>query len=129
MGGLVSFEGFKPAGSEPIYLQIVGYVKRAIVSGSVANGDELPSRRMLSALLGVNPNTVQKACRLMEDEGLLESRAGARSFVVFTEETRRALTRELVLAEAAEAALRLKRAGLSLGDALRLIGEAWEEDG
>ena len=61
---MVSFGGFRPEGSEPIYLQIVGYIKRGIVAGEIPSGDELPSRRMLSALLGVNPNTVQKACRM-----------------------------------------------------------------
>ena len=42
MVGLISFEGFKPDGNEPIYLQIVGYVKRGIVSGEIASGEELP---------------------------------------------------------------------------------------
>ena len=85
---MVSFEGFKPDGSEPIYLQIVNHVKRGIVSGEIPDGDELPSRRMLSALLGVNPNTVQKACRMLEEEGILVSHAGSKSFVTFTAERR-----------------------------------------
>ena len=94
---MVSFEGFKPDGSEPIYLQIVNHVKRGIVSGEIPDGDELPSRRMLSALLGVNPNTVQKACRMLEEEGILVSHAGSKSFVTFTAERREELTAELVV--------------------------------
>ena len=57
------------------------YVKRGVVSGAIVDGDELPSRRVVSALLGVNPNTVQKAYRALEDEGLIESHTGAKSRV------------------------------------------------
>lgn len=125
---MISFEGFRPDGSEPIYIQIVGYIKRGIVSGAVADGDELPSRRVLSALLGVNPNTVQKACRILEDEGILESRAGAKSYVRYTDEKRAELTAALVAESAASAALGLKHLGITLDEALRLIRRVWEED-
>ncbi len=128
MVSLVSFEGFKPDGNEPIYLQIVGYVKRGIVSGEIASGEELPSRRMLSALLGVNPNTAQKACRMLEEEGILVSHTGAKSYVTYTEEKRRALTTELVADGVRAAALRLKHLGITLDEAIRLISRAWEED-
>ena len=128
MVGLISFEGFKPDGNEPIYLQIVGYVKRGIVSGEIASGEELPSRRMLSALLGVNPNTAQKACRMLVEEGILVSHTGAKSYVTYTEEKRRALTTELVADGVRAAALRLKHLGITLDEAIRLISRAWEED-
>ena len=78
---MVSFEGFRPEGSAPIYQQIVTYVKRGIVAGEIPDGDELPSRRMLSALLGVNPNTVQKAYQLLERDGLIVSAPGKGSFL------------------------------------------------
>ena len=55
---MITFEGFRPEDGVPIYLQIIKYLKQGIVSGAVADGDELPSRRVLSATLGVNPNTV-----------------------------------------------------------------------
>lgn len=125
---MVSFEGFRPEGNEPIYLQIVGFVKRGIVSGEIPDGDELPSRRMLSALLGVNPNTVQKACRMLEDEGILVSHAGAKSYVACTPAKREALRGELVVSGAAAAALKLKEMGVTLEEAIKLISKAWEED-
>ena len=125
---MVSFEGFKPDGSEPIYLQIVNHVKRGIVSGEIPDGDELPSRRMLSALLGVNPNTVQKACRMLEEEGILVSHAGSKSFVTFTAERMEELTAELVVSGATAAALKLKQLGITLEEAIRLISRVWEED-
>ena len=66
---MISFDDFLLLPGTPIYWQIILYLKRGIAAGTVANGDELPSRRTLSALLGVNPNTVQKAYRLLEEEG------------------------------------------------------------
>ena len=64
----------------PIYLQILLFIKRGIIAGTVVNGDELPSRRVLSALLGVNPNTVQKAYRLLEEDGLKTAQAWAEMY-------------------------------------------------
>ena len=49
--GVISFEGFRAEDGVPIYLQIIKYLKQGVVSGAVADGDELPSRRVLSALL------------------------------------------------------------------------------
>ena len=79
---MITFEGFRPEDGVPIYLQIIKYLKQGIVSGAVADGDELPSRRVLSATLGVNPNTVQKACRMLEEEGLAELPRGGQELRV-----------------------------------------------
>ena len=66
---MISFDSFVMEEGVPLYQQILLYVKRGIAGGTIQDGDELPSRRVLSALLGVNPNTVQKAYRLLEEEG------------------------------------------------------------
>lgn len=125
---MISFDGFRPEDGSPIYLQIIRYVKQGIVSGEIADGDELPSRRVLSAMLGLNPNTVQKACRLLEEEGLLESRAGAKSCVSVTDELRERVRSELVRADALAAASAFKRMGVPLEEALELIRRAYEEE-
>ena len=88
---MIDFGAFRAEDGTPIYLQIIKYLKQGVVSGAVADGDELPSRRVLSALLGLNPNTVQKACRMLEEEGLLVSHAGAKSCVRVTPELREQL--------------------------------------
>ena len=125
---MISFDGFRPEDGSPIYLQIIRYVKQGIVSGEIADGDELPSRRVLSAMLGLNPNTVQKACRLLEEEGLLESRAGAKSCVSVTDELRERVRSELVRSDAVAAALAFKRMGVPLEEALELVRRAYEEE-
>ena len=125
---MISFDGFRPEDGSPIYLQIIRFVKQGIVSGEIADGDELPSRRVLSAMLGLNPNTVQKACRLLEEEGLLESRAGAKSCVSVTDELRERVRSELVRADALAAASAFKRMGVPLEEALELVRRAYEEE-
>ena len=125
---MISFDGFRPEDGSPIYLQIIRFVKQGIVSGEIADGDELPSRRVLSAMLGLNPNTVQKACRLLEEEGLLESRAGAKSCVSVTDELRERVRSELVRSDAVAAALAFKRMGVPLEEALELVRRAYEEE-
>ena len=73
---MVSFDAFRAVDGTPVYLQIIRYIKRGAVAGTIRDGDELPSRRVLSALLGVNPNTVQKACR-MQISYMLQDAVGA----------------------------------------------------
>ena len=80
---MVSFDSFIAVDGVPIYLQIVKHIKSGIVSGTIVSGDEVPSRRVLSALLGVNPNTIQKAYKMLEEDGLMESHSGAKSYMVF----------------------------------------------
>jgi len=125
---MISFEGFKMEEGSPIYLQILRYIKRGVIAGHIENGDELPSRRVLSALLGVNPNTVQKAYRMLEEEGLIQSHLGAKSLMVVDEERIAAIRAELVEADARNAMLGLKQMGLSKEEVMALIEKYWEEE-
>ena len=110
----------------PIYLQIVLYIKRGIIAGVIVDGDELPSRRILSALLGVNPNTVQKTYRILEDEGLIQSHAGAKSYMVLDEEKVRRIRRELLEGDARTVVSAMKQMGLSLDEAAALLKKYWD---
>ena len=122
---MITFEHFTPEEGMPIYLQIVRHIKRGIVSGAVVAGDEVPSRRVLSALLGVNPNTVQKAYAILESEGLMASHAGAKSCMVVTEESVAAVRRELLENDALSVIAALRQMGLSKQEAIALIETYW----
>lgn len=124
---MLSFTPFPLEEGVPIYVQIVRHVKRGIVSGSVQDGDELPSRRVLSAQLGVNPNTVQKAYRLLEDEGIISSHAGAKSAVTLTPERRAVIRGELLAQTAEQVARTLRQMGVDLEEARTLLERAWYE--
>jgi len=65
----------------PPYLQIAQQVRQALRMGVLAVGDQLPSVREVVAATAINPNTVLKAYRDLEREGLLEARAGHGTFV------------------------------------------------
>ncbi|HEY3907619.1 MAG TPA: GntR family transcriptional regulator [Streptosporangiaceae bacterium] len=65
----------------PPYQQIVQQVRQALRMGLLAVGDQLPSVREVVAATAVNPNTVLKAYRDLEREGLVEPRAGHGTFV------------------------------------------------
>jgi GntR family transcriptional regulator len=65
----------------PVYLQLVQQVKAALTAGTLRDGDQLPSVRALAEELRVNRNTVAKAWKELEAEGILENRQGAGCFV------------------------------------------------
>jgi GntR family transcriptional regulator len=65
----------------PPYLQIVQQVRQALRMGVLGVGDQLPTVREVVAAVAVNPNTVLKAYRDLEREGLVEARAGQGTFV------------------------------------------------
>ncbi len=124
---MVSFERFVP-GDGPIYQQIVLYIKREISSGSIHPDDEMPSRRVLSSLLGVNPNTVQKAYKILEDEGIIQSHSGAKSLIVLNEKMRNQIRTDLLETDARNAVSTLKQIGISKQEAFSLIERFWKEE-
>ena len=125
---MISFADFSMEDGIPIYLQIILWLKRGIASGQIKDGDEVPSRRMLSARLGVNPNTVQKAYRLLEEEGLLVSQSGAKSLMALTEEKCATVRDSLLRSDVRGMVSGLKRLGLSRQEVLELVELYWEDN-
>jgi GntR family transcriptional regulator len=80
---VISFHRDTRSGLVP-YLQIVQQVKEASRLGLIEPGDQLPTVREVVTQLAVNPNTVLKAYRRLEYEGLVEGRPGQGTFVVGT---------------------------------------------
>ena len=78
---MISFRVDGRSGGVPPYLQIVRQVRQALRMGILDVGDQLPSVREVVAAVAVNPNTVLKAYRDLEREGLVEARAGHGTFV------------------------------------------------
>lgn len=113
----------------PIYQQILRYIKRGVIAGVIADGDELPSRRVLSALLGVNPNTVQKAYRMLEEEELICSHSGAKSYMLLDEAKVERIRAEILENDTKNAVRMLRQMGVSLDEAIALISEYWDRSG
>ena len=70
-----------PSLGVPIYLQLMEQVKHAIETGALRPGEQLPGIRPLAEELVMNPNTVAKAYRELEHEGVIDLRHGAGAFV------------------------------------------------
>lgn len=70
-----------PSSGVPIYLQLMEQVKHAVETGALRPGEQLPAIRSLAEELVINPNTVAKAYRELEHDGVIELRQGAGAFV------------------------------------------------
>lgn len=124
---MISFEEFILEDSGPVYLQIIRYIKQGIASGAIGPREEVPSRRALSALLGVNPNTIQKAYHILEEEGIIVSRSGAKSYTCVEEQIKERIRRELLLGDTTAWVKTMKQMGVSKEEACTLARELWEE--
>jgi GntR family transcriptional regulator len=65
----------------PVYLQLMEQIKHAIETGALRPGDQLSTIRKLAEELVINPNTVVRAYRELEHEGVIEIRHGSGAFV------------------------------------------------
>jgi GntR family transcriptional regulator len=70
-----------PKSGVPFYRQIIEQVKFAIARRDLGPGDRLPTVRQLAVDLSINPNTVIRAYRELEIEGVLETQQGSGTFV------------------------------------------------
>lgn len=111
----------------PIYTQIVRYVKIRILRKEVVIGEELPSRRILSATLGVNPNTIQKAYRIMEEEGFVVTYLGSKSILQFDDAMVETIREDLLRTELSNFIFEVKRMGFDRDKTCTLIQEFWEQ--
>ena len=93
---------------KPIYEQITDNFRRLIASGGIAPGERLPSVRELATRLTINPNTIQRAYRQLEQEGYIVSLPGKGCFAAESSAPRQDRLRMLWLQlETAAAELRL----------------------
>lgn len=65
----------------PIYMQLADHYKGEIVASRLMAGDRLPSRRDIAKTFKINPNTVQRAFKSLEEEGIIVSEANRPSRV------------------------------------------------
>ena len=111
---MISFEDFILENDGPIYLQIIRYLKQGIAAGTIGDQEEVPSRRMLSALL--------------EEEGILLSRSGAKSNICADPEKRKQIRQELLQNDTRSWVDAMKSLKLSEKEALDLARHIWEEN-
>lgn len=109
-----------------MYVQLNRRIKQLLVSGQLTDGAFLPSRRETAAQLEINPNTVQKAYKQLEEEGIL-STDNSGSQISCPESTRLKLREEFLREMGKEFVSHMQELQLSFKDAIDLLSQLWEE--
>ena len=110
-----------PASGVPIYLQLMEQVKHGIETGALRPGEQLPGIRPLAEELVVNPNTIAKAYRELEHEGVIELRQGAGAFVSASTPVKKADTLRAAQTIVAGAIDKLRARGVTDDEIRRLF--------
>jgi len=114
-----------PGSSVPVFQQIVDEVKSAVARGACLPGEAIPSVRQMAAQALVNPNTVARAYRELERDGIVYTRKGLGVFVAdAAAKLSRSDRREELSERFAEIVAAARRAGLSGKDVQSLIEQA-----
>ena len=111
----------------PLYEQISEKIKELIISGVLVENDKIPSVRELATILAINPNTIQKAYKELENEGYIYSQKARGNFVSPRETGDRTKTDELM--ENIKPQLReLRFLGINKNELKNLIDSIYEEE-
>lgn len=122
---MVSFKEIQFNKKEAVYPQLVAYVKKQILIGSVENNEELPSRRELALSLAINPNTVQKAYKILEDEGIIRTISNVKSVICINEEIKETIQKEYIQKHLKGFIEECKSVHLSFQEVVSLLSEYW----
>jgi GntR family transcriptional regulator len=119
-----------PGDARPIYGQIIDRVRYAVAAGVLRPGELVPSVRELAKQLVVNPNTVARAYRDLQAEGLIEPVRGTGLAVAADAPGRcQATRRDLVRARLRSALDEARRSELDPAEIEAILREEWEASG
>ena len=111
-------------GKQPIYEQLYSGIAALIAAGTLVPDERLPAVREVAKKLGVNPNTVQKAYALLEQNGFIRS-IPAKGSYVSPEAGATAALRQESLRKLREALAEAKGGGVKIEEALAITEEIW----
>ncbi|MNE31992.1 HTH-type transcriptional repressor YtrA [compost metagenome] len=112
----------------PIYLQIMNYIKREIVTGKLKAGDKIPSVRELAADLQINPNTVQRTFQELEREAVVETKRGLGRFVTSEESKIMTIKKEMAGDLLDRFIVGMQELGFSNQDIAAIVAEATQNN-
>ena len=114
---------------DPVYLQVVRHFKEQIATGRLVVGQVIPSRRELGALMKINPNTVQKAYKEMEEQQLIITEGNSPSRITNDTKLLNQIRSEL-LGEAVSAFVAsVRKIDVPVDELLQLVRNKYEEGG
>lgn len=113
----------KFSNDKPIFIQLAEILKSMIVSGKIKVNEKLPSVRELSLTYSINPNTVQKALQILEDDGLIKTDRTNGKFVVESSNLIKNQKEQLIQAEVNLFFEKMNSLGLSNDDIKKIINK------
>lgn len=122
---MVSFKTIEFNKKEPMYPQLSNFIKKQILAGNLKNYEELPSRRELALLLSINPNTVQKAYKQLEEEGLIKTINNVKSVILVDDEIVQAIKQEFIEETFKRFTADCKGNGLDFQQTIALLTTYW----
>jgi transcriptional regulator, GntR family len=105
----------------PIYIQIMNYIKKKIITSELKGGDKLPSVRELSYELKVNPNTVQRSYQELERENLVYTQRGMGTFVIEDQNVLTNLRKEMAQSIIDKFVKEMKEIGFSYDEIVEIL--------
>ncbi|MGN1387337.1 MAG: GntR family transcriptional regulator [Bacillus sp. (in: firmicutes)] len=112
---------------DPVYLQVVNYFKQQLATGQLTGGQEVPSRRELAMMLNINPNTVQKAYKEMEDQKLIMTERNFPSRVTTEEAVLQNVRKELIYDATVQYIRAMKQIAVPVEEVLDVVKEEFEK--
>lgn len=112
----------------PVYIQVVDYFKKKMALGELKSGEEMPSRRELATELKINPNTVQKAFKEMEEQQLITTERNRPSRVTTDEMVLKRIQSEIVDEAVAVFVESIQELNVSMDDLVEKIKRQYKED-
>ncbi|GAB6109358.1 GntR family transcriptional regulator [Fusibacter bizertensis] len=110
----------------PIYIQIMDKIKSDIITGKLQKGDKLMSTRELAVALKVNPNTVQRVFKELENESICFTKRGMGTFVSEDDQTIEQLKTQLAKEKITQFVASMKALNLGIEDIIKKL-RAYEE--
>ncbi|MFR2702120.1 MAG: GntR family transcriptional regulator [Longicatena caecimuris] len=91
------------------------------------DGEDMPSRRELALRLSINPNTVQKAYKLLEDEGFIRTISNIRSIAVVTQDTKERIRCQLIEQQVKTFITDCKSCGMNFQQTIAIMTTLWDK--
>lgn len=113
--------------SVPIYEQIKDNIKNLIFKREINDGETLPSIRELANEIRVNPNTVSRAYRELENEGIILARQGIGYLVITKPKMIKTILIEDSKKELMDIIIKLKNSGVNVEELKEVIEKLWKE--
>ncbi|SHH10545.1 GntR family transcriptional regulator [Virgibacillus chiguensis] len=112
---------------EPVYVQVVRHFKQQIAMNMLEPGQEIPSRRELAGELKINPNTVQRAYKEMEEQGLIYTERNLPSKITRNEQVLQVVREELIMDAVDQFVTTVQSVQVPLDEIVTIIKEKYEQ--